>query len=97
MSDTPQVADRAERHRYELSTGGHVAGHIDYRLRGADVIDLVHTEVDPAYEGRGIASQLARFALDDARSHRRRVIASCEYIAAWVRKHPEYEDLLAAA
>ena len=95
--DTPEITDHPERHRYVLSVEGKPAGRIDYRLRGGDVIDLIHTEVDSAFEGRGLASKLAKFALDDARAKGRKVIATCEYIAAYIAKHAEYRDLLETA
>ena len=92
---TPDIANRAERHCYELVLGGKTAAHIDYRLRGSDTIDLIHTEVAPEHEGKGLGSQIARFALEDARSRGLKVIASCSYIAGYVRKHPEFGALLA--
>jgi uncharacterized protein len=92
---TPEIADHAERHRYELALGGKLAAHIDYRMRGGDTIDLIHTEVATEHEGKGLGSQIARHALDDARSRGLKVIASCSYIAGYVRKHPEYGGLLA--
>ena len=91
----PEIGDHPERHRYELVLGGKLAAHVDYRLRGGDTIDLIHTEVAPEHEGMGLASQIARYALDDARSRGLKVAASCSYIAGYVRKHPEYGDLLA--
>jgi hypothetical protein len=93
-NDTPQIVDDPQRHRYEMTVDGQLAGHIDYRLKNGNIIDLVHTEIGRAFEGRGLASKLAKFALDDARAHGRRVICTCEYIAGYVKKHPEYDDLL---
>ena len=90
----PDIQDQRDAHRYELKVDGELAAHIDYRLRG-DTIDLIHTEVVPAHEGKGLGSQIARYALDDARSRGLKVIASCSYIAGYVRKHPEQGDVLA--
>jgi len=92
-TEETQFANRPERHRYELSIGGKTAGHIDYRM-GDGHVDMLHTEVEPEYEGQGLASKLARSALDDARSQGLKVIPSCSYIAEYVRRHPEYEDIL---
>jgi predicted GNAT family acetyltransferase len=85
--------DSPDRHRYELRSGDELIGIVTYRL-GEDVITLVHTEVDPAHEGEGHASTLARGALDDARSRGLRVVPSCSYVASYVEKHPEYADLV---
>lgn len=90
-----QIIDHTDRHRYELSVDGRLAGRLDYRLKDGNLIDLVHTEIEPGFEGRGLASKIAQFAFDDARSHGRKVIATCEYIAGYAAKHPEYRDLLA--
>lgn len=92
---SPKMANRPDLHRYELTLHGQVAAHIDYRMQGSDTVDLVHTEVEPAHEGNGLASKIAEFALQDARARGLRVIPSCSYIAGYVRKHPEHEELLA--
>jgi uncharacterized protein len=97
MADVDVTDNPAER-RYEARVEGDaLAGFAAYRLRGEDVIVFTHTEVDPAHEGEGIGGALARGALDDVRARgERRVVALCPFIAAWVRRHPDYQDLLAA-
>ncbi|HEY8049490.1 MAG TPA: GNAT family N-acetyltransferase [Ramlibacter sp.] len=94
-TDTTQITDNAALHRYELRLDGQLAGHLDYRAKDGNIVDLVHTEVGRAFEGKGLASQLARHALDAARSQGRKVIATCEYIQRYLEKHPEYRDLSA--
>lgn len=89
-----EVTDNAARHRYELSRDGAIA-HADYRRQG-DTITFVHTEVPEAMAGKGIGSALVRGALDDARAKGLRVVARCPFVAAWIERHPEYRDLLAA-
>ena len=91
---TPEITHNPQMHRYELRLGGQLAGHIAYRERGG-AIDLVHTEVDRSYEGRGLAAKLAQHALEDVRSKGRKVIASCEYVAKYVARNPQYGELLA--
>jgi predicted GNAT family acetyltransferase len=54
-----------------------------------DVLDLQHTEVPPSGEGRGIGDALVRAALAYAREQRMRVMATCPYVQAWLRRHPE--------
>ena len=93
--DARMITDNNAAHRYELHEGGKVAGHIAYRMRGADTIELVHTEVAHEYEGKGFASQLAKFALEDARTRGLKVVPSCSYVAGWIRKHPGFEPLVA--
>jgi predicted GNAT family acetyltransferase len=89
-----EFIDAPDRHRYELRAGDELVGIIDYRLHG-DVIRLVHTEVPAAFSGQGHASTLARSALDDARSRGLTVRPDCPYVASYIKKHPEYADLVA--
>jgi len=88
------IADHPERHRYELEIDGRKAAEIVYRMHGPGAIDLVHTEVKPGFEGQGLGSKIATFALDDARKRGLKVIPSCSYIKGFVGKHPEYADLV---
>lgn len=83
------------RHRFEAELDGQVAGFITYRERDG-VLELVHTEVDERFEGRGVGGQLAREALEDARRQGQKVLPSCSFVAGWLRRHPEYNDTVAA-
>ena len=96
MSDTPaiEVVDAPERSRYLALVDGQEAGFAAYRLRGERVV-FTHTEVDPAYEGRGVATALAKAALDDVRRRGRRMVLVCPFMTAYVQRHPEYADLIA--
>jgi len=70
----------------------------DYRLddRLDDrVMTMTRVYVPPPVEGRGIASRLTRFALDHCRAKGLAVVPRCPYVAAWLRRHDDYEDLLA--
>jgi predicted GNAT family acetyltransferase len=85
------------RERYEILVDGRLAGFTQYRERPA-LIALVHTEIDPEFEGRGLASELIRFALDDAREHAEAVLPFCPFVNAYIKKHPgEYADLVPEA
>jgi len=81
--------------RYEVVVDGSVAGFAAYRLHN-DVVVFTHTEVDPDYEGRGLGSSLAKGALDDVRSQGGRIQPLCPFIAAYVKRHPEYQELVAS-
>ena len=94
MAD-PEVRDNAEQSRYEIVVDGNVAGFVDYR-GGPDVIELVHTEIDSAYEGQGLGGKLARGALDAVRSANAKVIPTCGFIKGWIEKHEDYQDLVMA-
>ncbi|WBB58809.1 GNAT family N-acetyltransferase [Streptomyces sp. WMMC500] len=90
-----EVTDAPEAHRYEARVDGEskVAGFADY-IRTGELVAFVHTEVAPAYEGRGIGAALVRTALDEARAANLRVLAICPFFAGWIARHPEYRDLL---
>ena len=90
--DELTVTDNTDANRYEVTVNGYTA-HADYHLHGA-TITFTHTEVPKELEGGGVGSKLARFALDDSRARGRTVIAKCPFIAAYIRRHPEYQDLL---
>jgi uncharacterized protein len=87
------VQDVPERHRYEARVGGELAGYIDYRSAGAERI-FRHTQVLDAFEGEGVGSALARAALDDLRARDLTVRPLCPFIAGWLRRHPDYLDLV---
>jgi len=84
---------RPEKHRFEATVDGH-EGRLDYTVRG-DVMTLVHTEVDPALKGRGVAGALVEAALDHARANGLKVVPRCEYAASYIERHPESKSLLA--
>lgn len=87
------VTHEPEQHRYEAHREGQLAGVAEYRLEDGFVV-FTHTEVDPAHEGEGVGSTLARAALDEVRaSGERRVRADCPFIASWIDRHPDYADL----
>jgi predicted GNAT family acetyltransferase len=88
------VARNDERQRYEAMVDGTVAGSALFRSKPG-VTNFYHTEVDPAFEGKGVGSVLARRALDDVRARGEKVVADCPFIAGWIKRHPDYQDLLA--
>lgn len=83
----------AEKARYELDVDGTTA--IAAYRRDGDNIVFTHTEVPSALEGRGIASRLIRGALADVRTRGLRVRPVCSFVAAYVQRHPEEQDLIA--
>ncbi|WP_201845917.1 GNAT family N-acetyltransferase [Myceligenerans indicum] len=88
------VVDNTEASRYEARlTDGAVAGYLEYRVEGGTVV-MPSTVVDPRYRGHGIAARLARNALDEARTGRKKVEPRCWYLAEYIEKHPEYADLV---
>jgi hypothetical protein len=87
------VRDNPTELRYELLDGETLVGLIRYRLE-PNAIALIHTEVEPAHEGRGLAGVLVQGALDDVRARGLRLIPICPYVQSWLERHPEYADLV---
>jgi uncharacterized protein len=93
LNDFP-VRHNSEERRFEMNVKGELAV-ITYRLLPG-VLSLDHTGVPVPIEGHGIAAKLTRAALDFARAENLRVVPACSYVAAFVRKHSEYQDLVSA-
>ncbi len=96
MSDVVTSHNR-DQHRYEAHIDGELAGFAEYQLTDALVV-FTHTEVDSAFEGKGVGSAIARYALDDVRAAgERQVLPLCPFIKGWIGKHPDYVDLVYGA
>ena len=91
-----EITDNPETRRYEARLGAELAGILEYRLAGTRRI-LVHTEVLPAFEGRGVGGALARHALEAARTAGTRVSVKCPFVRSWLERHPQYDDLVIAS
>jgi predicted GNAT family acetyltransferase len=76
--------------RYELDTEHGLAIAV-YREQGDRTI-FTPTEVPPADEGKGVGARLVRAALDDARQRGFKIVPACSFVAAFIRRHPEYND-----
>ena len=96
MSDVV-VTDNPAQQRYEAHLDGRLAGFAEYLVTD-ELIAFTHTEVFPAFEGRGVGSALARAGLDAVRADgTRKVLPQCPFIASWIGKHPDYQDLVYGA
>jgi len=78
--------------RFEAAVDGRLAV-ADYEFDGERVV-FTHTFVPPELRGRGLAEKLVRAALEWARAEQRRVVPACSYVAAFVRRHPEFGPLV---
>ena len=86
------MTDNPQEDRYEIRADDELAGFVRYRREPGE-ITLVHTEIDPAFEGQGLGSRLATDVLDAARENGDRVVPVCPFIRGFIRRHPEYSDL----
>jgi predicted GNAT family acetyltransferase len=88
-----EVRDNQTRSRFEILVDGVPAGFAQYRLREGS-ITFTHTVIDQEYEGQGLGGQLARSALDNVRGRGLTVRPLCPFIARYIRRHPEYVDIV---
>lgn len=87
-----EVRDNAAAKRFELEAEGGVAV-ANYRLDGNTMM-FTHTETPPQLQGRGIASRLIRGALESAKARKLRVVPMCSFVADYIRRHKEFQDLV---
>lgn len=95
QQSTITVRNNPDRRRYELLDGDTVIGKANWvPYQGTDGAQRIfyHTVVDDAYAGQGLASQLARYALDDTSAAGLPIIPVCPYMKKWLRKHPDYKS-----
>ena len=93
-TSAPDAVHNQAQSRYELHIDGQVAAFAQYRKEG-DTICFTHTEVDSAYEGQGLGSRLAAYALDDVKSRGLKADPQCEFMASYIRRHEkEYGELV---
>jgi uncharacterized protein len=85
---TIEVVDNPERRRFEVWVGGELVGRAAYRVEPGTVV-FTHTEVNPELQGQGVASELARQALDLVRASDREIVAICPFITEYLSKHPD--------
>jgi predicted GNAT family acetyltransferase len=89
----PVITDAADCGRFEAHVDNVLAGVLEYVLKRGRLA-LIHTEVLPDREGRGIGAALVRHALDHARASGLRVIPLCEYVQSYLARHPEDDDIV---
>jgi predicted GNAT family acetyltransferase len=87
------VRDNTAQSRFELDVEGATAFAV-YHLTPRAVV-ITHTETPRALRGRGVATELVEGALRIIRGDGRKVIAGCGFVSDYLRKHPEFADLVA--
>jgi predicted GNAT family acetyltransferase len=87
------VSDNPAMGRFEMPSGDAVA-FVEYQ-RDGDRIVLTHTEVPEALSGQGVGSKLVAAVLDKMRSDGATVVPECEFVAAFIERHPGYQSLVA--
>lgn len=90
-----KVIHNQEEQRYEIWADDELAGFTEYHPYKS-ALAFIHTEVDPRFEGKGLASTVVRSALDEVRSRRESVLPFCPFVRGYIRKHREYVELVPA-
>lgn len=93
MPTNTQVRHDPERRRFTLVLDGQDIGFTEYVRKGGRYM-FVHTEIDPAFGGRGLGTILAQGAMDAMRAEQARIVPLCPFIARWIDNHPDYGDLV---
>ncbi len=94
MTDTPKliVVHNPQAYRFEIAREGFLAV-LEYMLADGKII-FTHTGVPEALGGQGIGSRLVAAGLDYAREQGLKVVPACSFVAAYIQKHPETQDLV---
>ena len=95
---TLRIEDDPATHRYRVWVGDEFAAYSEYEDepegRTPDRRVFTHTVVRPKFEGRGIGSRLAKFAVDDARARGLRITPVCPFIRSWLERHNDYDPIV---
>jgi uncharacterized protein len=86
------VTNNEKEQRLEIREENELA-YLEYRYHKDDIV-LMHTFVPDELEGKGLASSLAHYALEWAREKGKRVKVYCPFVAAYLKRHPEYNDIV---
>ncbi len=78
--------------RYIIAVEGETVGLADFADRENQRV-FHHTEIDPAYGGRGLATILVEEALNEARDEGKRIVPVCSMVVTVLKKHPEFDDI----
>lgn len=83
------------RGRFYIEKDGEIAALLTYSMKSNGIMTLNHTEVKPALEGKGVASELVKYSVEYARKKELKIDPLCPYAAHQFEKHKEYQDVKA--
>lgn len=90
--NAPTITHNESANRFETTIDGHT-GYISYQERD-DKLVYDHTLVPKELGGRGLGTALVKHALDYARAHDKKVVPQCSFVASYINRRPEYQDLV---
>jgi predicted GNAT family acetyltransferase len=88
-----RIVDNPDEQRFEAHLSDELVGVVEY-VPEPDKLVVMHTEVFEGFEGQGIGGRLLGGMLDQLREQGRRIESRCPYTSSFLRKHPEYADLV---
>ena len=89
----PRIEDDPPNQRYKVWLGDEPVAYSEYENEPGRIV-FTHTVVRPRFEGRGIGSRLAKFAVEDARARGLRITPICPFIRSWLERHHEYDSIV---
>ncbi len=89
-----ELTDNKSRNQFEMVTDGYLS-RVEYMIMGNKIF-LTHTEVPKELEGKGVGSKIVKAALEEAESRGLKLIPLCPFVASYIKRHPEWERLLAS-
>ncbi len=95
MEKERAVRNNKQEHRFEMMLGEGEMALIQYRQAGEGVLTLTHAEVPEEFEGRGVGNALVKGTFELVRAEGLKIIPACPFVAAYLRRHPEYRSLAA--
>ena len=87
------VSRNAAQNQFETIVDGQTAVAV-YELEGAQMT-ITHVLVPESIAGQGVASALAKFAIQTARAENLKIVPQCPFMAAYFERHPENNGVLA--
>ncbi|MFN2453951.1 MAG: GNAT family N-acetyltransferase [Pyrinomonadaceae bacterium] len=97
MKKTNAVSDNKQKHQFEMPLDENKLAFIQYKKTDGGVLALTHTEVPEEFEGQGIGSVLVKGMLEIVRTAELKIAPECPFIAAYLQRHPEHQELIATA
>ena len=97
MSNNPEHLElrmNEDKERFELEVEGHIA-FIEYKITKQNIIFLTHTEVPKTLEGKGVGSAIVSKTLEWIKSKGYPLAPLCPFVAAYIKRHPEWKEILA--
>ena len=88
------IKDNLEKKRFETMVEGHIA-IVEYIRTKDNIIYLTHTEVPKQLEGKGVGASLVKNVLEIIDAEGWLVAPLCPFVAAYLKRHPEWQRLLA--